>query len=69
MDAPISKGNFASRHKTSIASEKKDHYNPSQRKVDLIAKIFGYNVLRLPSYRCILNPVEMFWNQLKTHAC
>ena len=28
----------------------------------------GYSVLRLPLYQCILNPIEMAWNQLKYHV-
>ena len=28
----------------------------------------GYSVLRLPLYHCILNPMEMAWNQLKYHV-
>ena len=29
----------------------------------------GSFVLRLPLYHCILNPIEMAWNQLKYHVC
>ena len=55
--------------KTSIALEKKHHYVPSQCKVDLIANEFGYDVLSVHLYHCVLNTVEMVSNQLKTHAC
>ena len=41
---------------------------PSQYKVDLIANEFGFEVLRLPPYHCVLNPIEMAWNQMKVHA-
>ena len=41
---------------------------PAQYKVDLIAQEFGFEVLRLPPYHCVLNPIEMVWNQFKSHA-
>ena len=43
----------------------KDHNVQSQYKVDLIAKELGYDVLML---QCILNSIEMVWNQMKTQA-
>ena len=36
--------------------------------IDSMANTAGYSVLRLPPYHCILNPIEMAWNQLKYHA-
>ena len=36
--------------------------------IDYMAEKAGYSVLRLPSYHCILNPIEMAWNQLKYHV-
>ena len=33
--------------------------------IDSMAEKAGYSVLRLPLYHCILNPIEMAWNQLK----
>ena len=69
MDELIRKDNFASPHKNEYCFRKKDHYVPSQCKVDLIANEFGYDVLSLHLYHCVLNTVEMVCNQLKTHAC
>ncbi|CAO4381420.1 unnamed protein product [Caenorhabditis nigoni] len=33
--------------------------------VDEVAKQYGIQVIRLPPYHCFLNPIEMFWSQLK----
>ena len=33
--------------------------------VDTIAKQHGHTVLPLPSYHCVLNPIELVWSQLK----
>ena len=33
-----------------------------------MAKKVGFDVLRLPLFYCILNPIEMVWNQLKQHV-
>ena len=69
MDVPISKCDFTSPHTTSMPLVKKDHYVPSQFKVDIIENELGYCVLSLPLYHCVLNPVEMVCNHLRTHAC
>ena len=39
-----------------------------QYAIDSIAEKAGYSVLRLPLCHCILNPIEMAWNQLKYHV-
>ena len=36
--------------------------------IDSLVEKAGYSVLRLPLYHCILNPIEMAWNQLKYHV-
>ena len=36
--------------------------------IDSMAEKGGYSVLRLPVYHCILNPIEMAWNQLRYHV-
>ena len=36
--------------------------------IDSMAEKADYSVLRLPLYHCILNPIEMEWNQLKYHV-
>ena len=36
--------------------------------IDSMAEKGGYSVLRLPPNHCILNPIEMAWNQLKYHV-
>ena len=36
--------------------------------IDVLVEKAGYSVLRLPLYHCILNPIEMAWNQLKHHV-
>ncbi|XP_050512812.1 uncharacterized protein LOC126888513 [Diabrotica virgifera virgifera] len=33
--------------------------------VDELAKRDGHNVLRLPPYYCVFNPIELIWSQLK----
>ena len=33
-----------------------------------IVRTSGCSVLRLPSYQCVLNPIEMVWNQKKQHC-
>ena len=33
-----------------------------------IVKTSGCSVLRLPSYLCVLNPIEMVWSQMKQHC-
>ncbi|GFQ77269.1 DDE_3 domain-containing protein [Trichonephila clavata] len=37
-------------------------------KVEEIAKKFGHKILRLPSYHCELNPIEMIWSQVKGYV-
>ena len=36
--------------------------------IDYMTEKAGYSVLRLHPYHCILNPIEMAWNQLKYHV-
>ena len=33
-----------------------------------MAEKAGYSVLRFRPYHCILNPIEMSWDQLKYHV-
>uniref|UniRef100_A0A6P7FNP8 Uncharacterized protein LOC114332220 n=1 Tax=Diabrotica virgifera virgifera TaxID=50390 RepID=A0A6P7FNP8_DIAVI len=33
--------------------------------IDELAKRNGHNVLRLPPYYCVFNPIELIWSQLK----
>ena len=39
-----------------------------QYAIDSIAEKTSYSVLPLPPYQCILNPIEMAWNQWKYHV-
>ena len=32
-----------------------------------MAKVSGFEVVRLPPYHCELNPIEMAWSQVKHH--
>jgi transposase len=34
-------------------------------KIDDMTKAMGHSVLRLPPYRCELNPIELVWVQIK----
>lgn len=34
-------------------------------RVDVAAKVAGHTVLRLPLHHCMLNPIEMVWEQVK----
>ena len=36
--------------------------------IDCMTEKAPYSVLRLPPYHCILNPIELAWNQLKCHV-
>ena len=36
--------------------------------IDFMFEKAHYSVLRLPPYHCILNPIELAWNQLKYHV-
>ena len=36
--------------------------------IDCMTEKACYSVLRLPPYRCILNLIELAWNQLKSHV-
>ena len=36
--------------------------------IDIMAKEAGFSVLRLPPCHCVLNLIEMVWNQLKHHT-
>lgn len=40
---------------------------PVQKKffIDETAKTYNHDVLRLPPYYCVLNPIELVWSQLK----
>lgn len=38
---------------------------PKKYKVDVLAANSGHDILRLPPYHCIFNPIEMIWGQLK----
>ena len=38
-----------------------------QYTIDAMVEETGYSILRLPPYQCILNPIEIAWNQLKYH--
>ena len=42
--------------------------NEKQYVIDYMAQKAGYSVQRLPQYRCMLNPIEIAWNQLKYHV-
>ena len=33
-----------------------------------LAASYGHEVLRLPPYHCILNPIEMIWSQVKSYV-
>ena len=34
-----------------------------QYAIDSMTEKTGYSILRLPPYQCLLNPIEMAWNQ------
>ncbi|KAJ4433783.1 hypothetical protein ANN_16095 [Periplaneta americana] len=36
--------------------------------VDELATSYGHEVLRLPPYHCVLNPIELVWARLKSHV-
>ena len=36
--------------------------------IDCMTEKARYSVLRLPPHHCILNPIELAWNQLKYHV-
>ena len=46
-----------------ITCKHKDQYV-----VDEMAKVHGYEVVRLPPYHCELNPIQMAWSQVKQFA-
>lgn len=37
-------------------------------RINTLAQTHGHEVLRLPPYFCIFNPIEMVWAQLKTNV-
>ena len=37
--------------------------------IDSMTEKASYSVLQLPAYHCILNPIELAWNQSKYHVC
>ena len=39
-----------------------------QYAINSMAEKTGYSILRLPPYHCILNPIELAWNQLKYYV-
>ena len=43
----------------------KAHYKKPVYVVDNIITAAGHDVLRLPPYHCIFNPIEMVWSQTK----
>ncbi|KAJ4451493.1 hypothetical protein ANN_02956 [Periplaneta americana] len=36
--------------------------------VDELATSYGHEVLHLPPYHCVLNPIELVWARLKSHV-